>query len=117
MIELRHGVADIGLITPIYVKGGAHLIRTQSGFYAGADTVEQQVALYHCMAAASPQFEAELHGLKVLAVQGGSLPGVLTRDRPVHTLSDLQGTAPPRTKRIAGRAQGSGGRSREHADG
>ena len=34
--ELRHGVADIGLITPIYVRGGAHLIRIQSGFYSGA---------------------------------------------------------------------------------
>ena len=91
MIELRHGVADIGLITPIYVKGGAHLIRTQSGFYSGADTVEKQVALYHCMAAASPQFDAELKGLKVLAVQGGSMPGLLTRDRPVRSLADLRG--------------------------
>ena len=40
MIELRHGVVDIGLITPIYVKGGAHLIRIQSGFYAGVDAIE-----------------------------------------------------------------------------
>ena len=48
LIELRHGVVDIGLITPIYVKGGAHLIRIQSGFYAGVRTIEQQVALYHC---------------------------------------------------------------------
>jgi TRAP-type C4-dicarboxylate transport system substrate-binding protein len=91
MTELRHGVADVGLITPIYVRGGAHLIRTQSGFYANAVTVEQQVALYHCMAASSQQFAVELQGLKVLAVQGGSLPGILTRDRPVHHLSDLQG--------------------------
>jgi TRAP-type C4-dicarboxylate transport system substrate-binding protein len=91
MTELRHGVADVGLITPIYVKGGAHLIRTQSGFYSNAVTVEQQVALYHCMAASSPQFAVELQGLKVLAVQGGSLPGILTRDHPVHHLSDLQG--------------------------
>src|SRR5690606_41688492 len=29
LIELRHGVADIGLITPIYARGGAHLQRTQ----------------------------------------------------------------------------------------
>lgn len=91
MIELRHGVADVGLITPIYVKGGAHLIRTQSGFYSGADSIEKQVALYHCMAAASPQFDVELRGLKVLAVQGGSLPGILTRERPVHRLADLNG--------------------------
>lgn len=91
MLELRHGVADVGLITPIYVKGGAHLIRMQSGFYSGADSVEKQVALYHCMADGHPQYAAELSGLKVLAVQGGSLPGILTRDRPVRALSDLRG--------------------------
>ena len=91
MEELRHGVADIGLITPIYVRGGTHLIRTQSGFYSGVETVAGQVALYRCMAASSPQFARELAGLKVLAVQGGTLPGVVTRDRPVRTLDDLKG--------------------------
>lgn len=91
MEELRHGVADIGLITPIYVKGGAHLIRIQSGFYSGAASIESQVALYHCMAAGNAQFARELKGLKVLAVQGGSLPGIVTRDRPVRTLDDLRG--------------------------
>ena len=40
MIELRHGVADIGLITPIYSRGGAHLLRIQTGFYSGAKTFE-----------------------------------------------------------------------------
>ncbi len=91
MLELRHGVVDIGLITPIYVKGGAHLIRIQSGFYAGVTGIPQQVALYRCMAAREPQFARELEGLQVLAVQGGSLPGVITRDRPVHSLDDLRG--------------------------
>lgn len=91
MIELRHGVADVGLITPIYVKGGVHLIRVQSGFYSGARTVEQQVALYRCMEAVHPQFAREMAGLKVLAIQGGSLPGIVTRDRPVRTLQDLRG--------------------------
>lgn len=91
LIELRHGVVDIGLITPIYVKGGAHLIRMQSGFYSGARTIEQQVALYRCLAEAHPQFQTELDGLKVLAVQGGNLPGIITRDRPVETLADLNG--------------------------
>ncbi|HHX81388.1 MAG TPA: ABC transporter substrate-binding protein, partial [Pseudomonadaceae bacterium] len=49
MLEIRRGVADAGLITPIYVKGGVHLIRVQSGFYSGTTTVEQQVALYRCL--------------------------------------------------------------------
>src|SRR3712207_2188625 len=35
MVEIRHGVADIGLITPIYARGGAHMLRAQSGFYGG----------------------------------------------------------------------------------
>jgi TRAP-type C4-dicarboxylate transport system substrate-binding protein len=91
MEELRHGVVDIGLITPIYVKGGVHLIRIQSGFYSGASSIEAQVALYHCMADGDPQFARELQGLKVLAVQGGSLPGLIMRDRPVRSLEELKG--------------------------
>jgi TRAP-type transport system periplasmic protein len=63
----------------------------QSGFYSGADTIEKQVALYHCLAAGSEQFERELAGLKVLAVQGGNLPGIVTRDRSVRSLDDLRG--------------------------
>ncbi|MCP5143638.1 MAG: TRAP transporter substrate-binding protein DctP [Gammaproteobacteria bacterium] len=91
MVELRHGVADIGLITPIYVKGGAHLIRLQSGFYSGTTSFEQQVALYRCMAASSPQFAHELQGLKILAIQGGPLPGIVTTHKPLHSLDDIQG--------------------------
>jgi TRAP-type C4-dicarboxylate transport system substrate-binding protein len=91
LIELRHGVADIGLITPIYARGGTHLIRVQTGFYAGAKTFEQQVAMYRCLAAASSEYALELKGLKILAVQGGTLPGLLTRTREIRTLGDLQG--------------------------
>ncbi len=91
MEELRHGVADIGLVTPIYVRGGTQLIRVQSGFYSGATTIPSQVALYRCIEAASPRLAQEMHGLKVLAVQGGSLPGVVTRTRPVRSLADLRG--------------------------
>ncbi|MEL1251323.1 TRAP transporter substrate-binding protein DctP [Aurantiacibacter gilvus] len=91
MEELRHGVADIGLITPIYVRGGTHLLRIQTGFYSGADSVASQVALYRCMEARVPQFAEELEGLEVLAVQGGLMPGILTRDRPLTSLEDLRG--------------------------
>lgn len=91
MEELRHGVADIGLITPIYVRGGTHLIRIQSGFYSGADSVESQVALYRCITAANPEMDRELAGLKILAVQGGTLPGIVTTRRVVRGLEDLKG--------------------------
>jgi TRAP-type C4-dicarboxylate transport system substrate-binding protein len=91
MEELRHGVADIGLITPIYVRGGTHLIRMQSGFYSGADSIESQVELYRCLERSTPQIASELHGLKVLAVQGGLIPGIVTRARPVRSLADLKG--------------------------
>lgn len=91
MEELRHGVADIGLITPIYIRGGTHLIRVQSGFYAGVHSIPSQVALYRCMAQEHPQFARELAGLKVLAVQGGSLPGIVTTRKRVRHLEDLRG--------------------------
>lgn len=91
MTEIRHGVVDIGLITPIYARGGAHLIHVQAAFYAGLTTIPQQVALYRCLEQAEPQFGRELEGLKVLAVQGGNLPGIVTRNRAVHTLDDLKG--------------------------
>ena len=89
--ELRHGVADIGLVTPIYTRGGTHLIRIQSGFYSGAKTIDSQVALYRCLEASVPQLSRELSGIHVLAVQGGLLPGVVTTKKPVRALSDLKG--------------------------
>jgi TRAP-type transport system periplasmic protein len=91
MTEIRHGVVDIGLITPIYARGGAHLIHVQAAFYAGLQTFTQQVALYRCLERADPQFARELNGLVVLAVQGGNLPGIVTRDRRVKSLDDLRG--------------------------
>jgi TRAP-type C4-dicarboxylate transport system substrate-binding protein len=91
MTEIRHGVVDVGLITPIYARGGAHLIHAQAGFYAGLTTIPQQVALYRCMERADPQFARELDGLVVLAVQGGNLPGIVTRTREIRTLDDLRG--------------------------
>ncbi len=91
MEEIRHGVADIGLITPIYTRGGTHLLRTQTGFYSGADSIASQLAMYRCMAAQEPQFARELDGLKLLALQGGVLPGILTRSQRVDGLEELRG--------------------------
>jgi len=91
MTEIRHGVVDVGLITPIYARGGAHLIHVQAAYYAGLTTFPQQVALYRCLEQRDPQFGRELAGLEVLAVQGGNLPGIVTRNRAVNTLDDLRG--------------------------
>ena len=89
--ELRHGVADIGLVTPIYTRGGTQLVRIQSGFYSGADSIDSQVQLYRCLEGSVPELSRELSGLHVLAVQGGLLPGILTAHKPVRTLDDLKG--------------------------
>jgi TRAP-type C4-dicarboxylate transport system substrate-binding protein len=91
MTEIRHGVVDVGLITPIYARGGAHLIRVQAAFYAGLTTYAEQTALYRCLQQTDPQLNRELEGLVVLAVQGGNLPGILTRNRRVTSLADLRG--------------------------
>ncbi len=91
MTEIRHQVADIGLITPIYAAGGAHLLRTQTGFYSGVTGYEKQVQLFRCMRANHDPFAHELEGLKILAVQGGNNPGIVTTNKPVRALEDLKG--------------------------
>lgn len=91
MVEIRHGVADIGLITPIYARGGAHMLRAQSGFYGGVRSITDQVAVYNCLSARFPAFSEELEGLHVLAVQGGNFPGIVTTERPVNSLDDIRG--------------------------
>ena len=90
MLELRHGVAEIGAITPIYTRGGAHVLRAQAGFYAGARAFRTQVAVYKALANEFPAFARELGGLHVLAVQGGNLPALITRKQPVRALRDLR---------------------------
>lgn len=91
MEEIRHGVADIGLITPIYTRGGAHTQRAQAGFYGGVQSMPEQIAVYQCLAARFPALNGELRGLRVLAVQPGNFPGILTRDIAVRSLADLKG--------------------------
>ena len=90
MLEVRHGVVDIGLVTPIYLRAGAHMLRTQAGFYGGSRGYDDQLAVYRCISQ-FPDFAHEMEGLKVFAVQGGNLPGVLTRSKPVAKLEDFRG--------------------------
>ena len=91
VLELRHGVADVAAILPIYERGGAHVLRTQTGFYAGARGFDEQVSVYKCLAERFPAFRSELSGLTVLAAQGGNLPGIATRDAQIRNLGDLAG--------------------------
>jgi TRAP-type C4-dicarboxylate transport system substrate-binding protein len=91
LLEVRHGVVDIGLVTPIYLRAGAHMLRTQAGFYGGSRGYDDQLAVYRCISQEFPDFAREMAGLKVFAIQGGNLPGVLTRSKPVTTLEDFRG--------------------------
>ncbi len=89
--ELRHGVTDIAMITPIYMRAGMQAIRAQTGFYIGADEPETQIEVYHCLMRDFPIFNQELEGIKVLAVQGGTPSYILTRGRAINTIDDLAG--------------------------
>ena len=91
LIEVKHGVADVAYIAPIYSRGNTHLLRIQTGFYSGAKTYEQQVALYRCLSAVFPEYSKEVEGLKILAIQGGTLAGIVTSSHPVRSLDDLKG--------------------------
>ncbi|MGH1352408.1 MAG: TRAP transporter substrate-binding protein DctP [Methyloligellaceae bacterium] len=91
VVELRHGVTDLAMITPIYMRAGMHATRTQTGFYAGSDSIETQIEVFHCLLKEFPIFEKELKGLKVLVVQGGTPSFILTKDRPINALEDIAG--------------------------
>jgi TRAP-type C4-dicarboxylate transport system substrate-binding protein len=90
MLEVKHGLADIGLITPMYSRS-SHLQRIQPSFYSGVRTITDQIDIYKCLAATFPAMGADTVGLRILAVQGGNFPGILTRNRPIRTLADLKG--------------------------
>jgi len=90
-LELMHGVADVALVTPIYSRAGMRAIKTQTGFYTGAVTPDDQVQVYRCLQHGFPVLDDEMAGVRVLAIQGGSLPNVITRGRPVRTLADFRG--------------------------
>jgi TRAP-type C4-dicarboxylate transport system substrate-binding protein len=91
VVEVAHGIVDIGVIAPIYTRAGMKAIKIQAGFYEGADTPNAQANVYKCLARKFPVLNAEMRGVHVLAVQGGNLPHVLTRARPVARLEDFRG--------------------------
>lgn len=91
VLELAHGVADIALVTPIYSRAGMKAIKAQAGFYEGARTPNEQVQVYKCLSQAFPVLTEEMAGVRVLAIQGGNLLNVLTRDRQVARIEDLRG--------------------------
>lgn len=91
VLELKHSVVDVGMITPIYTRGGVPTIRAQGSFYSGVRSIADQVTSFSCLMRIEPVFEQELAGVRVLAVQGGNFPGVLTRSRPIRTVADFAG--------------------------
>lgn len=90
MLEIRHGVADLGMITPMYARS-AHVQRIQPSFYSGVVDIPQQVAVYRCLTREFPAMNGEVKGVRILAVQGGNFPGILTRNKPIRSLADLRG--------------------------
>jgi TRAP-type C4-dicarboxylate transport system substrate-binding protein len=91
VLEVAHGVVDVGLVSPIYTRAGMKTIKIQAGFYEGAHTPAEQAAVYKCLMRKYPVLTEEMRGVHVLAVQGGTLPHVLTRERPVTRLEDFAG--------------------------
>ncbi|MGH1470325.1 MAG: TRAP transporter substrate-binding protein DctP [Cellvibrionaceae bacterium] len=91
VFELKHGVTDLAMITPIYMRAGMQAIRTQTGFYAGAEAIETQVEVFHCLLRDFPIFRKELEGVKTLVVQGGTPSYVLTKNRKIESIDDLKG--------------------------
>ena len=91
VMEIRHDVADVGYIAPIYAHAGMQINKVQTGFYEGIKTIEQQVLLLHCLRMRFPVFDKELQGVIPIAVQGGNLAHILTRNTPIHRLEDLRG--------------------------
>lgn len=90
MLEVQHGIADIGMVTPMYSRS-AHLQRIQPSFYSGIGTIDDQIQIYKCLTSTFPAMNSDTRGLRILAVQGGNFPGILTRSRPIRTLADLKG--------------------------
>lgn len=90
VLEIRHGIADIGMITAMYTRS-SHLQRIQPSFYSGVGTIQDQVDIYKCLAATFPAMGADTRGLHILGIQGGNFPGILTRSRPIRSLADLKG--------------------------
>lgn len=90
VLEVRHGIADIGMITAMYTRS-SHLQRIQPSFYSGVGTIQDQVDIYKCLTATFPAMEADTRGLHILGIQGGNFPGILTRSRPIRSLVDLKG--------------------------
>ena len=90
MLELRHGVVT-SAYTPIYVKGGAHLIRHPVRVY-GASKPFPSRCVVSLPGFARPQFARE-RGTACAGCAGWQPPGIVTRDQPMHALDDLRGPA------------------------
>lgn len=93
ILELRHGVADIAYIAPIYSLGGMYANKAQTAFYNSGHflSVANQITVLNCLRQRFPVLDEELRGVVPLAMQGGNQIHLLTRDKAIRQLDDLKG--------------------------
>jgi TRAP-type transport system periplasmic protein len=93
ILELKYGVADIAYIAPIYALAGMNANKRYAGFFVTGNehSVAEQAEILHCIRQRFPVFDEELSGVIPLAMQGGNLIHVLTRNRPIRSLEDFRG--------------------------
>jgi TRAP-type C4-dicarboxylate transport system substrate-binding protein len=89
--ELAAGIADVGVISPNLSRAGMHLIQGQLAFYEGLKDWRLGEEIFWSMWEKYPQMKQELEGIHVITINSGSPMYILTTDRPVKTISDLQG--------------------------
>ena len=93
VLELRHGVADIAFIAPIYSLGGMYANKAQTAFYNSGHflSVTDQITVLNCLRQRFPVLDEELRGVVPLAMQGGNQIHLMTRDKAIRELDDLKG--------------------------
>lgn len=93
VMEVRHGVADIAYIAPIYSLGGMHANKAQTAFYNSGYflSVAEQITVLNCLRQRFPVLDEELTGVVPMAMQGGNQIHVLTRNVAIRRLEDFRG--------------------------
>jgi molybdopterin-binding protein len=84
------------------MRGGMHASRAQAGFYGGVRSMEDQVAIFKCLARDFPVFGEELRGLHVLALCKATAVRVAPQIGPAESRNVLVGTVRRATRSARG---------------